>query len=66
VNGIASYRDLAHFFARPPNTDRQFAVMPGIAYTSTRSKNCAPVYHLLDGWFSQPAPLSEARFSAAE
>src|SRR6266496_86614 len=36
--------------------DKQFAVMPGIAHTSTRSKNWALVYHLLDGWFSQPAP----------
>jgi hypothetical protein len=31
--------------------------MPGIAQTSTRSKNRAPVYHLLDTYFSQPAPV---------
>jgi pimeloyl-ACP methyl ester carboxylesterase len=55
-DGIASYQDLANFFARLPNPDKQFAVMPGIAHTSTRSKNWALVYHLLDGWFSQPAP----------
>jgi hypothetical protein len=30
--------------------------MPGIAHTSTRSKNWALVYHLLDGWFGQPSP----------
>src|ERR1700752_4870050 len=56
-DGIASYQDLAGFFARLPNPDKQFAVMPGIAHTSTRSKNWALVYHLLDRWFSQPAPV---------
>ena len=55
-DGIASYQDLANFFAKLPNPDKQFAVMPGIAHTSTRSKNWALVYHLLDGWFSQPSP----------
>jgi pimeloyl-ACP methyl ester carboxylesterase len=55
-DGIASFQDLANFFARLPNPDKQFVVMPGIAHTSTRSKNWALVYHLLDGYFSQPAP----------
>ena len=55
-DGIASYQDLANFFAKLPNPDKQFAVMPGIAHTSTRSKNWALVYHLLDRWFAQPAP----------
>jgi pimeloyl-ACP methyl ester carboxylesterase len=56
-DGIASYQDLSNFFATLPNPDKQFAVMPGIAHTSTRSKNWALVYHLLDGWFSQPVPV---------
>jgi pimeloyl-ACP methyl ester carboxylesterase len=56
-DGIASFQDLANFFARLPNPDKQFIVMPGIAHTSTRSKNWALVYHLLDGYFSQPAPV---------
>jgi non-heme chloroperoxidase len=56
-DGIASYQDLADFFARLPNPDKQFIVMPGIAHTSTRSKNWALVYHLLDAYFSQPAPV---------
>ena len=55
-DGIASFADLANFFERLPNPDKQFVVMPGIAHTSTRSKNWALVYHLLDAWFSQPAP----------
>ncbi len=56
-DGIASHQDLANFFAKLPNPDKQFVVMPGIAHTSTRSKNWALVYHLLDGWFSQPSPV---------
>ena len=56
-DGIASFQDLADFFAKLPNPDKQFIVMPGIAHTSTRSKNWALVYHLLDGYFSQPAPV---------
>lgn len=56
-DGIASFQDLSNFFARLPNPDKQFIVMPGIAHTSTRSKNFALVYHLLEGYFSQPAPV---------
>lgn len=56
-DGIASFQDLANFFARLPNPDKQFIVMPGIAHTSTRAKNYALVYHLLDAYFSQPAPV---------
>lgn len=56
-DGIAAFQDLANFFAKLPNPDKQLAVMPGIAHTSTRSKNYALVYHLLDGYFSQPAPV---------
>lgn len=55
-DGIASYEDLAKFFARLPNPDKQLVVMPGIAHSSTRSKNWRLVYHLLDRWFSQPPP----------
>jgi pimeloyl-ACP methyl ester carboxylesterase len=56
-DGIASFEDLAAFFARLPNPDKQFAVMPGIAHSSTRSKNWALVYHLLDAFFGQPEPV---------
>ena len=56
-DGIASFEDLAAFFAKLPNPDKQFTVMPGIAHSSTRSKNWALVYHLLDAYFAQPAPV---------
>ena len=56
-DGIASFRDLANFFEKLANPDKQFVVMPGIAHTSTRSKNFALVYHLLEGYFGQPDPV---------
>jgi pimeloyl-ACP methyl ester carboxylesterase len=56
-DGIASFQDLSDFFAKLPNPDKQFTVMPGIAHTSTRSKNYALVNQLLDDWFSRPAPV---------
>jgi pimeloyl-ACP methyl ester carboxylesterase len=56
-DGIASFEDLSRFFAKLPSPDKQFIVMPGIAHSSTRSKNWAIVYHLLDAYFGQPAPV---------
>jgi pimeloyl-ACP methyl ester carboxylesterase len=56
-DGIASFQDVSNFFARLPNPDKELKVMPGIAHTSTRSKNWSLVYHLMDGFFSQPAPV---------
>jgi pimeloyl-ACP methyl ester carboxylesterase len=56
-DGIASFQDLSNFFERLANPDKQFIVMPGVAHTSTRSKNYALVYHLLESYFSQPAPV---------
>jgi pimeloyl-ACP methyl ester carboxylesterase len=56
-DGIASLQDLVDFFVRLPNPDKHFAVMPGIAHSSLRSKNWAVSYHLLDAFFAQPAPV---------
>jgi pimeloyl-ACP methyl ester carboxylesterase len=56
-DGIASFRDLVNFFELLPNPDKQFIVMPGIAHTSTRSKNYAVAYHVIEQFFSQPAPV---------
>jgi len=55
-DGIASFEDLADFFTRLPNPDKQLAVMPGIAHASFHQKNFRIAYHLLHGFFSQPAP----------
>ena len=56
-DGIASFDDLVAFYARLPNPDRQFAVMPGIAHASFQQKNYLMVYHILHGFFAQPAPI---------
>jgi pimeloyl-ACP methyl ester carboxylesterase len=55
-DGIASMEDLLEFFARLPNPDKQFAVMPGIAHASFHQKNVAIAFHILHNFFSQPAP----------
>jgi pimeloyl-ACP methyl ester carboxylesterase len=56
-DGIASMEDLLKFFARLPNPDKQFAVMPGISHASFQQKNYMLVYHILASFFEQPAPL---------
>jgi alpha-beta hydrolase superfamily lysophospholipase len=55
-DGIASFEDLLEFFTRLPNPDKQLAVMPGIAHATFHQKNFRIAYHLLHGFFSQPAP----------
>jgi pimeloyl-ACP methyl ester carboxylesterase len=56
-DGIAGLDDLVEFFKRLPNPDRQFAVMAGISHASFQQKNYLTVYHLLHGFFAQPAPV---------
>jgi pimeloyl-ACP methyl ester carboxylesterase len=56
-DGIASFDDLVAFFAKLPNPDKHFAVMPGISHASFQQKNFALVYHILWSFFTQPAPL---------
>ena len=56
-DGIASFEDLAKFFAKLPNPDKQFTVMPGISHASFQQKNYRVVYHILHSFFSQPDPV---------
>jgi pimeloyl-ACP methyl ester carboxylesterase len=56
-DGIASMEDLMKFFAKLPNPDKQFAVMPGISHASFQQKNYALVYHILFSFFTQPEPI---------
>jgi len=55
-DGIAGMQDLVNFYVKLPNPDKQFAMLPGIAHSSLRAKNWALVFHILDAFFSQPAP----------
>jgi alpha-beta hydrolase superfamily lysophospholipase len=45
------------FFAKLPGPDKQLVMMPGIAHSSMRAKNFQIIYHALDAYFSQPAPI---------
>jgi pimeloyl-ACP methyl ester carboxylesterase len=56
-DGIASFDDLVAFFAKLPNPDKQFAVMPGVSHASFQQKNYMLVYHILLSFFTQPAPV---------
>ena len=56
-DGIAGFEDLLAFFAKLPNSDKQFCVMPGIAHASFQQKNYMLVYHILHCFFSQPEPV---------
>ncbi|MFC5068967.1 alpha/beta hydrolase [Flaviflagellibacter deserti] len=56
-DGIASFEDLIAFYARLPNPDKQFAVMPGISHASFQQKNYELVYHILHSFFTQPDPV---------
>src|SRR6202451_574534 len=56
-DGIASFEDLVSFFAKLPNPDKQFSVMAGISHASFQQKNYLMVYHILRGFFEQPAPI---------
>ena len=56
-DGIASIEDLLAFFAKLPNPDKQFTVMPGISHASFQQKNYLLVYHILESFFTLPAPV---------
>ncbi len=56
-DGIASMKDLLAFFELLPNPDKQFAVMPGIAHASFQQQNYRLVYHILEAFFTEPAPI---------
>ena len=59
-DGIAGMDDLIDFYKRLPNSDKQFAVMPGIAHASFQQKNYMLAYHILYSFFSQPTPVYTA------
>ena len=59
-DGIAGFDDLIEFFKRLPNADKQFTVMAGISHASFQQKNYMMVYHILEAFFSQPAPVYHA------
>lgn len=53
-DGIASYADVAGFFERLPNMDKQLTVLKGIGHGGLHSTRGAVVHHVLLGFFTQP------------
>ena len=56
-DGIAGFDDLLAFFARLPNANKQFAVLPGVAHGSLHQKNYRIVHHILAAFLAQPEPV---------
>ena len=56
-DGIATLQDLVNFFVRLPNSDRQLAVLPGIAHSVLRTKNWRLVYEMVDSYFGRASPV---------
>ena len=56
-DGIASEEDLLAFFARLPNPNKSFVVLPGVAHSSLHGKNNMIALHYLQAFFSQPEPV---------
>jgi len=56
-DGVAGFQDLVNYFAKLPNPDKRFVVMPGIAHSSLHEKNIAIVHSVLENFFDQPQPI---------
>lgn len=54
-DGIAAFEDIANFFIKLPNSDKQLVVLAGIAHLSLLEKNHLAVNHAMHAFFSQPA-----------
>jgi len=56
-DGIASFEDITNYFAKLPNPDKRFVVMPGIAHSSLQEKNYEIVYTAMEAFFGEPSPV---------
>jgi pimeloyl-ACP methyl ester carboxylesterase len=56
-DGIASLEDVLAFYAKLPNADKQFAMMPGIAHSSLHELNKDIPLAIIDSFFSLPVPI---------
>jgi pimeloyl-ACP methyl ester carboxylesterase len=53
-DGIASEQDILNFFARLPNPDRQFVVLPGAAHSLAFGLNREQLWHVARGFLTMP------------
>ncbi len=54
-DGIAAYADVAAFFEKIACSDKQLSILSGVGHGGLQGTNYQVVYHLLHGFFSQPA-----------
>ena len=54
---VVAYALYSLFGERLPNPDKQLSVLAGISHASFQQKNYRMVYHILHGYFTQPAPV---------
>jgi pimeloyl-ACP methyl ester carboxylesterase len=59
-DGIASLEDCLEFFRLLPSSDKQFALMAGIAHVTFQQKNYLTVYHILHAFFTTPQQVYRA------
>jgi pimeloyl-ACP methyl ester carboxylesterase len=58
-DGIASEADLLDFYAKLPNPDRQFVVLPGAAHALVFGHNRHQFWHVAHGFLSMPPRRDE-------
>jgi alpha-beta hydrolase superfamily lysophospholipase len=57
-DGIATVDDLAEFYKRLPNGDRQFVILPGTAHSVALGVNRQLFWHVMRAFLSMPAATS--------
>jgi len=57
-DGIATVDDLAEFYKRLPNGDRQFVILPGMAHSVVLGLNREQFWHSMHAFLSMPKPVS--------
>ncbi len=57
-DGNSTDRDLLDFFARLPNGDRQFVILPQTAHSAGFSKNRDLLWYAMKNFLAAPAPLA--------
>jgi pimeloyl-ACP methyl ester carboxylesterase len=55
-DGIAIDEDVLDFYQKLPNSDRQFAILPGLAHSLHLGINRHVTWHVVHAFLSQPAP----------
>jgi pimeloyl-ACP methyl ester carboxylesterase len=57
-DGIATVDDLAEFYKRLPNGDRQFVILPGLAHSVVLGLNREQFWHSMHSFLTMPKPVS--------